>query len=159
MLVIGKIVNTHGIKGEVKVYPYTDDIDNLCNLKKIKLDNNLEYIVNKASFHKNMCIFKLEGIDKIEDTTKLMNKDILVDKTDITEEDTYYIEDLIGLDVYLKDKLLGKIVNVFSTGSNDVYEIKGDKTIYLPAIKDVVEFIDINSNKMIVKKLEGLDYD
>jgi 16S rRNA processing protein RimM len=166
-LKIGQIVNTHGVKGEVKIYPYTDDIENLANLKKIYLDPQLklEYLVKGSKLVKNMIIFKLEGINTIEQTKDLMQKYIYIEKEKIKKENTYYIEDLINLDVYTVNNIedifqaiyYGKLTNVFNTGANDVYEIKSEKnTIYLPAIKDVILKIDLEEKKIYVKIMEGL---
>jgi 16S rRNA processing protein RimM len=164
---IGQIVNTHGLKGEVKIYPYTDDIENIANLKKIYLDSdfNLEYVVKDSKIMKNMIVFKLAGIDTIEQTQSLMQKYIYMKKAKIKEENTYYIEDLINLDVYTVDDAsdlsnatyFGKLADVFNSGASDVYEVKTDsQTIYLPAIKDVVLKISLEERKIYVKIMEGL---
>lgn len=166
-LKIGQIVNTHGVKGEVKIYPYTDDIENIAKLKKIYLDSELklECLVKSAKISKNMLIFKLAGIDTIEQTVTLMHKYIYIKKEKIKEENTYYIEDLINLDVYTVDNLedfsnasyFGKLVQVFNTGANDVYEVKTENnTVYLPAIKDVILKISLEEEKIYVKIMEGL---
>lgn len=166
-LKIGQIVNTHGVKGEVKIYPYTDDIENIAGLKKICLDTEtkLEYLVKGSKIVKNMIIFKLAGIDTIEQTKQVMHKYIYIKKEQIKEENTYYIEDLINLDVYTVDNLdgiseasyFGKLENVFSTGANDVYEVKTENTtVYLPAIKDVVLKISLEEKRIYVKLMEGL---
>jgi 16S rRNA processing protein RimM len=156
---VGKIVNTHGVRGEIKVYPYTDNIENLLSLKMINLKDGIDYKVISSKFHKNMIIYKIKGIDTIEDTTRIMNKYLYIEKKDIVEEDTFYYEDLEGLDVYNIDnnEYIGKLVYVFNTGANDIYEIKlDDKSIYIPAIKDVVKKVDLNEKKMFIKLMEGL---
>ena len=164
---IGQIVNTHGLKGEVKIYPYTDDIENIANLKKIYLDPELklEYLVKDSKIIKNMIAFKLAGIDTLEQTKNLMQKYIYTKKMKIKEEDTYYIEDLIDLDIYTLDDsndfskalYFGKLVNVFNSGASDVYEVKTEtQTVYLPAIKDVVLKISLEDKKIYVKIMEGL---
>lgn len=161
-ILIGKIVNTHGIKGEVKIYPYTDDLDNVSKLKEVFFDKELynKHKIKSSKIIKNMIIFKLENINTVEEATKLKNTDLYIPKEDISDlEDTYYIEDLIGMDVIdEKDILIGKITYVFNTGANDVYEVNDDnnKKIYLPAIKDVVKSVDIKNKKMYVKIMEGL---
>jgi 16S rRNA processing protein RimM len=166
-LKIGQIVNVHGVKGEVKIYPYTDDINNIARLKKIYLDPELklEYLVKGSKIIKNMIVFKLAGIDSVEQTKDLMQKYIYIKKEKIKEENTYYIEDLINLDVYTVDNLqdisnavyYGKLVDVFNAGANDVYEIKTkNATVYLPAIKDVIIKISLEESKIYVKIMEGL---
>lgn len=161
-ILIGKIVNVHGIKGEVKVYPYTDDIDNLSKIGKIYLDNklNIGYTIKSCKIVKNMLIFKLQGVDTVEVANTFRNKDIFIPKLEILEEDTYYIEDLINCDVIdmEKNELIGKVTYVFNTCANDIYEIeKLDSTkIYLPAIKQVVKNVDIKDKKVYVKLMDGL---
>lgn len=161
-ILIGKIVNVHGIKGEVKVYPYTDDIDNLSKVKSLYFDDKLKisYNVKSCKIIKNMLVFKLQGIDTVETANTFRNKDVFIPKEEILEEDTYYIEDLIGCEIIDMEKkeLIGKITYVFNTGANDVYEIEkfdSDK-IYLPAIKQVVKNVDIKDKKIYVKLMDGL---
>ncbi len=156
----GKITSTHGIKGEIKIYPYTDDVDNILSLKKIYIEGK-GYKVNSIRFHKNMFIAKLMGINTVEDAENFRNKLVQreIDENEELEEDTYYIKDLIGLEVYLeKGELFGKIKDVFQTGANDVYVIQtvDEKEVLIPAIKSVVKDVDIISNKMIIELMEGL---
>lgn len=156
----GKITSTHGIKGELKIYPYTDDIDNILNLKKVYI-NEEAYKVSSMKFHKNMLIAKLKGINTIEEAEKFRNTIVQREISDdeVLEEDTYYIKDLIGLEVYLEDSsLFGKIKDVFQTGANDVYVIEtlDKKEVLIPAIKDVVKMVDLAENKMVIELMEGL---
>ena len=156
----GKITSTHGIRGEVKIYPYTDDVDNILSLKKIYIEDK-GYKVSSIRFHKNMFIAKLMGVNTVEDAETFRNKLVQreIDENEELEEDTYYIKDLIGLDVYLEsNELFGKIKDVFQTGANDVYVIRtiDEKEVLIPAIKSVVKDVDINSNKMIIELMEGL---
>ena len=162
---IGQIVNTQGLKGEVKVMPFTDAINRFDNLKKIYIEINsskqlLE--IEKVRYVKNMVILKFKGKDKIEDIEKYKGRYIFIDETDKLDlpEDTFYISDLIGLVVVdnSNNDLLGKIIDVFSTGSNDVYVVKSDdgKEILLPAIKQVINNIDLNNKQVIVNLIEGL---
>ena len=98
-ILIGKIVNVHGIKGEVKVYPYTDDMENLTNLKSIYFDKEMtkKNKVKLCRIQKKMLIVKLEGINSVEQAENLRDTDIYIPKLEIQEEDTFYIEDLIGM--------------------------------------------------------------
>lgn len=166
-LKVGQIVNIHGVKGEVKIYPYTDDIENIANLNKIYIDPELklEYLVKSSKIVKNMIVFKLDGINSIEQTKAIMQKYIYMEKKKIKEKDVFYIEDLIDLDVYTVDNsdnlsdcvYFGKLSNVFNVGSNDVYEVKtNDTKVYLPAIKDVVLKISLKEGRVYVKIMEGL---
>ena len=121
-ILIGKIVNTHGIKGEVKVYPYTDDIDNLSKVKEVFFDEKLnnKHKVKSCKIQKNMLIMKFEDINIVEDAEMLRDTNIYIVKEDISDiEDTYYIEDLIGMDVIdEKESRIGTISYVFNTGAN-----------------------------------------
>ena len=156
----GKITSTHGIRGEVKIYPYTDDVDYILGLKKIYIDEK-GYKVSSIRFHKNMFVAKLVGVNTVEDAESFRNKLVKreIDENEELEEDTYYIKDLIGLEVYLENnELFGKIKDVFSTGANDVYVIQtvDEKEVLIPAIKSVVKGVDIASGKMIIELMEGL---
>jgi len=162
---IGQIVNTQGLKGEVKVMPFTDDINRFDDLKKIyvEINSNKELLnIEKVRYVKNMVILKFKGKDRIEDIEKYKGKYIFIDETDKLDlpEDTFYISDLIGLDVIdnSNNNSIGKIVDIFSTGSNDVYVVKSEdgKEILLPAIKQVINNIDLINKKVIVNLIEGL---
>ena len=163
-LEIGQIVNTFGIKGMVKVKPFTDDITRFDNLKKVYVESNKtkkQYEVEEVKYHKDMVLIKFKGIDKVEDAELLRNSYLKVNRQDEPEleEGTYYIVDLIGLEVYSDEgKLLGKLDDVFSTGSNDVYVVKNGegKQILLPAISDVIKNIDLEQKKSVVNLIEGL---
>jgi len=163
-ILIGKIVNTHGIKGEVKVYPYTDNMDNLSKVKEVFFDENLsnKHIVKSCKIQKNMLIMKLQDVNIVEEAEKLKDTNIYIVKEDISDiEDTYYVEDLIGMDVIdEKDEVIGTITYVFNTGANDVYEIKtlDNKELYIPAIKDVIKKVDVKNKKMYIEMMEGLQW-
>ena len=156
----GKIVNTHGLKGEVKVYSYTDDTNHILKLKKVYIEN-IEYTVESMKVQKQMFLMKLKGIDTIEETGSIMDKmcyrEIIKDESN--EDDGFFIKDLIGLKVIdTVGSEIGTLKEVFRTGANDVYEIVDDenKSKYIPAIKEVVKSIDIKSKIMIVELMEGL---
>lgn len=161
---IGQIINTHGIKGEVKIYPYTDDLEKLSKHKVMYLDENLteKVQVQSSKMHKNTLIVKLKGLDSVEMAEKMKNKYVYIERkqNEVLEDDTYYIEDLIGCEVVSEDnnETIGTVTYVWNTGSNDVYEVKSLKgdNIYLPAIHDVVKSVDIKNKKIIVKIMEGL---
>ncbi len=157
----GKIVTTHGIRGEVKVMPYTDTPELLCEFDRLFIGKNRDEInVIRARVFKNTVIMKLEGIDTPEDAEKLRNKLLYMHRDDLElDDDTYFIQDLIGLEVSDADsgKVYGKIADVMQTGANDVYVIKGDDREYLvPAIADVVVSTDIDGGTMTIRPLEGL---
>ena len=161
---IGQIVNTSGLKGVIKVKPFTDDIQKFNNFKTIYISIKKElkeFKIEKVRFNKNMIFLKLEGIDTIEEAEKYRNLYLKVkrDKNEKLEKDSYYIVDIIGCTVYTdENKKLGIITDVFSTGSNDVYVAKDElgKQILLPAIKQVIKSVDIENKTIIVHLLEGL---
>lgn len=157
----GKIVTTHGIKGEVKIMPYTDYPELLCDFERLFIGkNHEEIIVERSRAFKGMVIAKLEGINTPEDAAKLRNKLLYMHRDDLDlDEDTYFIQDLIGIEVSDADSgfLYGKIADVMQTGANDVYVIKGDDREYLvPAIPEVVISTDIDENIMTIRPLKGL---
>ena len=162
---IGQIVNHFGIKGMVKVVPYTDDITRFDNLKTVYVtikQNKKQYIIEEVKYHKNMVLIKFKGIDKVEDAECLRNGILEVERKDAAklEKDSYYIADLIGMQVYTDDgKTLGVLDDIYNTGSNDIYVIKTEeyKQILLPAIKDVIKEISLEENKIIVHMISGLE--
>lgn len=155
---IGKIVNTFGIKGEVKVTPYTDDIEQFKKIKSIYVNNTLMQ-VQSAKFQKNVVILKLKDVDDMTAAENLRNSIIEAKRSKKKlPENTYYIADLIGLDVYTDEgTLLGKVKDIYNTGANDIYSIENEsKEVLLPAIKEVIKQIDIENKKIIVHILKGL---
>lgn len=162
-LSIGQIINIHGFRGEVKIYPLTDDMNRFKKLKEVFIEENnqlIKYEVEGVKFLSNTIIMKLKGIDTEEAANKLRNFYIKVDRRSAVKlpKDTYFICDLIDLEVYDDDGLLlGKVKDVLQTGSNDVYVVKtSDKDILIPALKEVVREIDIRNGKIVVKLPEGL---
>ena len=161
---IGQIVNTFGIQGEVKVTPFTDDIKRFDDLKNVYVKTKKEsklYKVENVRYHKNMVLLKLEGINNPEDAEKLRNAFLEIDRKDAIplEEGTYFIADLINLDVYTDEgKLLGKVDDIYNTGVNDIYVVKDElgKQILLPGIKDVIKEVDLEAEKIIVHLITGL---
>lgn len=155
----GKIVNTHGIKGEVKIMPYTDFPELLCEFDRLFLDKK-EIFIERSRVAKNMVIAKIEGIDTPEQAEKLRNKILYMHRDDLElDDDTYFIQDLIGIEVKDVDTgfVYGKITDVMQTSANDVYVIHGnDKEYLVPAIADVVISTDIENNLMTIRPLEGL---
>ena len=159
-LEVGQIVNTFGLKGFLKVQPYTDDIKRFDRLETVYI-NKKKYQIEEVKYHKNMVLIKIKGIDKIEDAEMLRNLYIEVDRNDEPEleEGTYYIVDLIGLEVYTDENIfLGNVIDIFNTGSNDVYVVKNEdaKEILLPGIDDVIKNIDLENKRITVHMLKGL---
>ncbi len=161
---IGQIVNTSGLKGVMKVKPFTDDITKFSNLKTIYVSIKKElkeFEIEQARFSKNMVFLKLKGIDTVEQAEDYRNLYLKIkrNKDEKLEKDSYYIVDILGCKIITDEgKELGDIEDVFSTGSNDVYVVKDElgKQVLLPAIKDVIKKVDIKNKVITVHLLEGL---
>lgn len=165
MLKVGIITSTHGVKGEVKVFPTTDDVNRFKRLKQVFLDNGMEKIpleIEGVKFFKQMAILKFKGIDNIDDVIKYRQKELYVLRKDAVKlkPDEYFIADLIGITVFDEQGMkLGELTDVMTTGANDVYIVQMselDKEILIPAIKDCILSIDVKQKKMIVHLMEGL---
>lgn len=156
---VGKIVNTFGIKGEVKITPYTDNIEQFKKVKNIYV-NDIKMEIEGVKYQKNVVILKLKGIDDMASAEDLRGSIIKVDRSKKKlPEGTYYIVDLIGLMVYTDEgKLLGILKDIYNTGANDIYTVKtdDDKEILLPSIKEVIKDIDLENKKITVHILKGL---
>ena len=161
---IGQIVNTSGLKGILKIKPFTDDIKKFSNLKTIYIKTKsglTEFKIEQVRYVKNMVMLKLAGIDTVEEAEKYRNLyiKILRDQEEELEEGSYYVVDILGCKVNTDaNQELGKIVDVFQTGSNDVYVVKDEqgKQILLPAIKQVIKNVDIKNKIITVHLLKGL---
>lgn len=153
---VGQIINTHGIKGEVKILPLTDDISRFENLESIYI-NGKEININGVKYLKDKVILKLENIDSIEKAEKFKQCYLEIDRENALElpEDTYYITDLLDCNVIDTNNFeYGKVKEVIQTPSNDVYWVKGTKEILIPVLKEIVFTIDIE-NKLITIKPSG----
>ena len=162
---IGQIVNTSGLKGIVKANLFMDDITRIEDFKKVLIEENKkleEYEIEEVKYHKNQALIKFKGIDDIDNAERLRNCLIKIRREDEEElpEDTYYIVDLIGLEVFSdEDEKLGTLKDVFSvpSGNHDIYVVEtGEKDLLLPAIGDVIKQVDIKNNKIIVHLIKGL---
>ena len=166
LMEIGQIVNTYGIKGFVKVMPFTDNIQRFEELKEVYLQTKKgieTFEIEEVKYHKNMVLLKFRGIDDINIAETYRNSYLKIDRKDAVTlpEDTYFIVDLLDMEVYTEqEEFLGNIIDVYPTGSNDIYVVKDElgKQILLPAIKDVLLDIDVENQKVIVHLLKGLVY-
>lgn len=164
LLQVGVISSTHGIRGEVKVFPTTDDVKRFKKLKKVILDTGREHLpleVESVKFFKQFAIVKFKGIDNINDIEKYKGKSLLVDRENAVKlrKDEYFIADMIGLQVYTEDgEAFGVLKDVLETGANDVYIIDSPKhgEVLIPAIKQCVLDVDIEGQKMTIHLMEGL---
>ncbi len=157
----GKIVNIHGLRGEIKIMPWSDDAQFLCEFDFLYCGRDKKaFEVENARVHKNTVLAKFKGIDTPEAANALRNSIVYIDRDDIElEEGTYFIADLIGLTVKDADTDVeyGTVKDVFQTGANDVYEVEKDgKSRYVPAIPDVIISTDIENKVLLIRPLEGL---
>jgi len=152
-ILIGVVVKPRGIKGEIKVKPYTQNIDNLLKVKSIYIDD-IEYKVMSAKEQGGMLYLYLSRIYTMDDAQALSDKDIYIDKEYAAPlgDDEYYIIDVLGCDVFVEGVFVGKVVKIDNFGAADVYTVKGDKTVRFPFLKKLVKKIDIKNKKIILNK-------
>ncbi|MBQ8514193.1 MAG: 16S rRNA processing protein RimM [Ruminococcus sp.] len=162
-LEIGKIVNVHGLRGDVKVMPWCDDPEFLCEFEVLYLGKeHREVVVETARPFKNTVILRLEDCHTVEDAEKLRGQVLYMHRDDVElEEGVYFIQDLIGLQVIDADsgQVYGTLRDVSQTGANDVYEVRDEeqkKSYWIPAIPDVVIETDVDGGVMKIRPLEGL---
>lgn len=152
-ITIGEIINTHGVHGELKILPMTDDLKRFRKLKKVYIDGE-EKMVSWCKLQADKAILKIEGIDTMNDAIKYKTKLLKVSREDAVKlpEGRYYEADII--DCTVEDEngaYLGKINEIIHTGSNDVYWIKGENELLIPALKSVVTKMDVENRKIIIK--------
>lgn len=162
-LEVGKIVSTHGLKGDVKVEPWCDDGNFLCEFKTLYFDaNGVEKVkILSAKVHKNIVLMKFFGVDSIEQAELLRGKILFMDRNDINlPSGEHFIQDILGLNVFDVDTnfCYGKVTDVLKTGANDVYQITDakNKNYLIPVIKDVVCEVDVDNNFMKIRPLKGI---
>ena len=160
---VGVITSTHGVRGEVKVFPTTDDAVRFKKLKKVILDTGKEDIeleIASVKFFKNMVILKFTGIDDMDTANKYLQKSLYVTRDNAVKlaKNEYFIAALIGVKVTTDEgEELGELTDVLQTGANDVYVINTpDGELLLPAIKECIKEVDIEAGAMVVHLLPGL---
>ena len=158
----GKITGTHGIRGEVRVQPWSDSPESLAEFDVLYLDREgkSSLKIKSARAHKNMVLMKIDGVDTVEAAEAFRNKVIYLNRDDVElPEGSHFIDDLVGCEVYdtAGGELLGKLCDVSATGANDVWHIKRDGREYLvPAIPDVVDEVDIDNGIIKISPLKGI---
>ncbi|GAA3651052.1 ribosome maturation factor RimM [Asaccharospora irregularis] len=160
---IGEIVNTQGLRGEVRVYPFTGDINRFDELESFYLGKDLEtkWFVEKVRYKGNMVIMKIKGIDTVEAAEKLKNKFMYISREESREleDGEFFIADMIGMKVFtVGGEYVGELKEVLQYSANDVYVIKGEeeKEYTIPAIMKFVPTIDIEERKMIIDPIKGM---
>lgn len=158
----GKIVGTHGIRGMVRIQPWSDSGEFLSSFDRFFLDDKGadSIAVKDIHPHGNVVIAKLEGVDSIEQAEQLRGKVIYLDRDDVDlPEGRYFIDDLVGCEVYSADgvTLLGTLSDVSQTGANDVWHVTKDGKEYLvPAIEQVIVSVDIDAAKIVLDPMKGI---
>lgn len=160
LLEIGEVVNTHGLKGEVKVNPWCDSPQILCDMKFVYVQDKKVKVIS-ARQQKNTVIMLLDGVDSIEKAASMCGTILYIDRDDmVLEKGRYFVQDIIGCEVYDIDtkQLYGTVSDVFKTGANDVYQITDgqSKKFLLPVIPHVVLKVDIEDHKIYIRPLKGI---
>ena len=153
----GEIVTTHGVKGEVKVMPWLDSPEDLCDFDRCRIDGK-EYEIEQCRIQKTCNLVKLSGIDTMEAAQLMRGKTIELYREDIDDE-VIFAAELIGVEVYCEGKLLGKIRDVLDYPGNSVYIVKGDHEYMIPAVKEFILSTDVEKNEMQVRIIEGMRSD
>lgn len=159
----GKITGTHGIRGEMRVQPWSDSPEFLTEFDLLYLDGKGKepLKIKTARVHKNMVLIKAEGVDTVEAAEAFRNKVIYLNRDDVElPEGSHFIDDLVGCEVYdtAGGELLGKLCDVSETGANDVWHIKAEngREYLIPAIKEVVDSVDVDGGIIKITPLKGI---
>ena len=161
---VGIISSTHGVRGEVKVFPTTDDMKRFKKLKDVLVDTGNEYLtlqVEGVKFFKQFAILKFKGYDNIDDIVKYQGNGLFVTRENAVkrQKDEYFIAEVIGLKVVNEDvSFTGVLKDVMETGANDVYVVESSdgKEVLIPAIKDCILKVDFEKEQILVHLLDGL---
>ncbi len=164
LLQVGVITSTHGVRGEVKVFPTTDDVRRFKRLKEAILDTGKEQMkveIEGVKFFKQFAILKFKGFDNMNDVERFRQKSLYVTRKNAVRlnRNEYFVADLIDINVYDENEQeLGVLTDVITTGANDVYEIKmkDGRDLLLPAIKQCILDVDVEGRRMKVHVLDGL---
>lgn len=161
--IVGKIIGSHGVKGDVKVYPITNDIKRFSSLKKAYFgDDKIEVSLESVKYHKDMVILKFREFHNINEVLIFKDEYLYINTEDRIKlpNDSYFIHDLIDCNVYdTSGKIIGILKDVIQGDSNDLYIVKNDKIkkeYLIPAVKNFIKEIDIRNKKIIIKPIEGL---
>jgi 16S rRNA processing protein RimM len=162
MIKVGQILTTYGHKGEVKIYPLTDNRDRFKKLEYVYLqmpDGFKKYHIQSVRNHNNLVLIKFKEVQDMTSAEKLRGIYLTIEEEQLIDlpEDHYFIFQIIDMDVFENNLYLGKVVDVIQTGSNDVYIVKNQqKEILIPALKSIVKEVDLKQKKMLVSLPEGL---
>ena len=150
----GEIVTTHGVRGEMKVLPWLDSPEDLCDFDRCRIGGK-EYAIESCRVQKTCNLVKIQGIDTMEDAQKLRGKTVEVFRCDAPEE-LIFAAELIGVDVFCDGEAVGKVTDVLDYPGNKVYVVKGQHEYMIPAVKAFVLNTDMEANRMDVRLIEGM---
>ena len=153
----GEIVTTHGVRGEVKVLPWIDSPEDLCDFERCRISGK-EYIMDQVRVQKSCNLVKLRGVDTMEDAQALRGKVVELYREDIDDE-VIFAAELIGVEVFCDGEQIGKITDVLDYPGNSVYVVKGKYEYMIPAVKQFILATDVDGNRMEVKLIEGMRSD
>ena len=153
----GEIVTTHGVKGEVKVMPWLDSPEDLCDFDRCRIDGK-DYEIEQCRIQKTCNLVKLSGIDTMEAAQQMRGKTIELYREDIDDE-VIFAAELIGMEVYCAGEKIGKIRDVLDYPGNSVYIVKGEHEYMIPAVKEFILSTDMEKNEMQVRIIEGMRSD
>ena len=153
----GEIVTTHGVKGEVKVLPWLDSPEDLCDFDRCRIEGK-DYVIEQCRVQKTCNLVKLSGIDTMEAAQAMRGKTIELYREDIDDE-VIFAAELIGMEVFCEGKNIGKIRDVLDYPGNSVYVVKGEHEYMIPAVKEFILSTDMEKNEMQVRIIEGMRSD
>ncbi|WP_026475979.1 ribosome maturation factor RimM [Alkaliphilus transvaalensis] len=159
---VGQIVDTHGVQGGIKVYPLTDEPERFEELEYVYIEDSTEkFYIKSIKYHKDRVIITFDGLQDINLVEKYKKKYLFIDETQKRDlpEDTYYISDIVGLEVFTVEGVyLGKVKEILQAGSNEVYVIKSQegKEYLIPSVKEFIPVIDLEAGKIVVDPIEGM---
>ena len=153
----GEIVTTHGVRGEVKVLPWLDSAEDLCDFDRVRIDGK-EYEMESCRIQKTCNLVKLRGVDTMEAAQLLRGKTVQLFREDI-DPNVIFAAELIGISVSSEGKAVGKIVDVLDYPSHAVYVVKGQHEYMIPAVNQFILSTDLDANRMQVKLIEGMRTD
>ena len=156
-IVAGEIVTTHGIKGEVKVLPWLDSVEDLCDFERCRIDGR-EFEIEQCRVQKTCNLVKLSGIDTMEAAQAMRGKKIELYREDIDDE-VIFAAELIGVEVFCSGEKIGKIKEVLDYPGNSVYVVKGEYEYMIPAVREFILSTDMEKNEMQVRIIEGMRSD
>ena len=153
----GEIVNTHGVRGEIKMLPWLDSPEDMCGFTRCRIGGK-DYAITACRVQNTCDLLKLEGVDTMEAAQALRGKTVTLYREDM-DEDVIFAGDLIGMEVFSQGEKIGELTQVLDYPGNQVYVVKGEREYMLPAVKEFILSTDLDGNRMEVKLLEGMEAD